>query len=124
MKRWIMLAVVLTLAGCGKKNAATGNNVAQNSPQNEKKSAAASSSKKPPLSRAVGEQKFNGIDDALPVGSTLAEVIRYFGQEPDRTFQRAENNVAVWVLDDGSEIEADFDMGKLGNVRADLKPKK
>ena len=121
--KWFGFALlVLACAGCGKKNATVSGGTG-NSPQNKTAGANTAAAKRPPLSRAVGEKKFNGADDAFPVGSSMATVVAYFGQEPDRVIRRAEDDVAIWVLDDGSEIEVDFYMGKSGSSRADLKQK-
>ena len=122
--KWFALALsLLVCAGCGKKIAPVSGDTGT-SPQNKTAGANSAAAKRPPLSRAVGEKKFNGSDDAFPVGSTMATVVAYFGQEPDRVIRRAEDDVAIWVLDDGSEIEVDFYKGRSGSSRANWQQKK
>ena len=54
---------------------------------------------------------YNRMGEALPVRTPLAEVVRYFGQEPDRWEGAGASRKAIWVLDDGSEIAIEFDNG-------------
>ena len=125
MKRLIPSLVLVSLvlpSGCRKQNQPAGGSPAGTAVA--AKTPGGSAGKKTPLSRAAGEKKFNQMDDAVPVGSSLADVVRVMGQEPDRMAPRAENQVAIWVLDDGSEIEVEFYMGRSGSTSATFTQKK
>ena len=118
--KWLalLLSVSMLSAGCNKRSepgppAAGQSATAGGAPQAKK-----------PISREEGERKYNRMGEVLPVRTPLAEVVRYFGQEPDRWEGSGASRKAIWVLDDGSEIAIEFDNGLSGSDSATFKNKR
>ncbi|QEL21048.1 hypothetical protein [Limnoglobus roseus] len=122
MKKWCCVALLALLAplavGCKRNTSSTPANAADTS------GPAAVTAKRPPMTREEGEKKYNRLGETLPVRTPLADVVRYFGQEPDRWEGKDPDQKAIWVLDDGSEIAIEFYKGVSGSDSITLVNKK
>ena len=115
--RWpaLLLATLLAVSGCKRTDSTVpGTGTGGGTPTPAKKKA---------ISREEGERKYNRLGEVLPVRSALADVVRYFGQEPDRWEGKDPDRKAIWVLDDGSEIAIEFYNGLSGSDSATFKNK-
>ena len=110
-----LAACVFAAGGCKRNSSATPATAA---------GAAAAPAKRPPLTRADGEKKYNEMGSHVPVRTPFADVVKYFGQEPDRIETRGDEQHAIWVLDDGSELDIDIYKGLSGSSSATFKNKK
>lgn len=117
MRCLVLIAMgLIAVAGCKR------NETGSSTPSAEKGNLAKSPRAKA-LSREEGERKYNRMDQVLPVRTPLADVIKYFGQEPTRWEGKEPDRKAIWVLDDGSEIAIEFDNGLSGSDSATFKNK-
>ncbi|QDU21840.1 hypothetical protein [Urbifossiella limnaea] len=123
--KWLalLLSASMISAGCKRKEPAAPPAAVPPAPGQPAAVGGASQVKKA-ISREEGERKYNRMDEVLPVRTPLAEVVRYFGQEPDRWEGAGANRKAIWVLDDGSEIAIEFDDGLSGSDSATFKNKR
>ena len=124
MKWFAFLLLALMLSSGCKRKASPTTPAASGSPQvspsqpetpSVGQPSAGNAQAKKRMSREEGERKYHRFRETMPVKTPLADVVKHFGQEPERWEGSGADRRAIWVLEDGSEFEIEFYNGLSGS---------